>query len=333
MKFFTKSEGGTPRPDLKKFDDIDDEHKIPQEQKINRTQPNKEPSAPAIATDSKTSNNATLSYDKRGMSFSALSKAPQASAGPANKSQAVLTLNSKDWVFTQATGVASVPTEEDGYTIKVCGNELVNNNGNAFTNKLMGKMYKTFIGAHNYVDHIQELNESRGVLLDAIPRKIILDERTGDYGIYVDTLIATNKNRDRKWADMITKGEIRYLSMGCESSCIQCSKCGHIMLNEDDYCECLAFNIGMHYIDGEGNKRRIAGLVSDEVNEDGEQFSHFIELSYLSVDPAFSGAIQGHVIDIPDNTDLKVTVPRVMTKREAFQYWASDIKGLEVTKE
>lgn len=332
MKFFTVSEKGTPRPDLKKFDN-EDEHKIPEEHKTNRTQPSGEPTvptakAPSIITSSKTTKIVTAGYDRTKHSFAALAKSPQASSRPANKSQASLSFNSKDWVFTQSTAVASAPVEKDGFTIKSCANELVNNNGNAFTNKIMGQMYKTFVGAHNYVDHIQELNESRGVLLDAIPRKIVLDERTGDYGIYVDTLIATNKNRDAKWADMIAKKEIKFLSMGCESSAIQCSKCGHIMMNEEDYCECLAFNIGMHYIDNEGIKRRIAGLVTNDVNDDLEEFAYFIELSYLSVDPAFTGAIQGHVIEIPDNTDFNVAVPRQMLKREAFQHWASDIKGI-----
>lgn len=317
MKFFsnkpTQAEGGCPRPDLKKFDN-EDEFNIPQKDKSNRTQPNSTPVASIARSKS------------GGYSVSAR----KAAAQPGVKDVARLVFNSNDWLFTQATAVASVPTEEDGFTIKPSANELVNENGNAFTHKMMKKMYPTFIGAHNYIDHIQEPNESRGVIIDVTPRKVPLEgSESGEYAIYIDVLIATSKKRDPEWAHMIEDKEVVFLSMGAESSALQCSKCGHLSFEEGQDCEHMEFDLGYHYFDKDGNRRRVAALVTDHENDDGESFAYFVELSYLSVDPAFPGAVQGYVLDIPKDTNVEVTVPRSALEREAFQVHKETIGGIQ----
>ena len=58
--------------------------------------------------------------------------------------------NNRDYLFTHDTIVASVATEDDGYTIKPGCFDLVNANGNAWTNAVLRNCYKTFIGGENY---------------------------------------------------------------------------------------------------------------------------------------------------------------------------------------
>lgn len=320
MKFFsekTNAEGGTPRPDLKKFKD-EDEFDIPQEQKTNRTQPKNMPTEPKPPL-------ASLKAFNKRTSIARMNR--KSALQPAEKDAARLVFNSNDWLFTQATAVASVPLEDDGYTIKSCGNDLVNNNGNAFSNDLMKKIYMTFIGAHNYVDHNQDPSDSRGIIIDTVLRKLPLSE-AGDFGYYVDVLIATSKRKDPEWAKMIESGEVKYLSMGAESSALQCSCCGHISFDEDDECEHMLDELGYHYIDSDGSKRRIAALVTNDMNDEGESFAHFIELSYLSVDPAFTGAIRGHVLNLEPDTEVEVVIPRRYLGREAFQVHKDYIGGI-----
>lgn len=59
----------------------------------------------------------------------------------------------KDYLFTHATICCSVETEADGHTIKKACNELVNDNGNAWTNPVLIETFRSFIGAENYLEH------------------------------------------------------------------------------------------------------------------------------------------------------------------------------------
>lgn len=319
MRFFSGSlPTGCPRPDLKKFGDNDGD--VDQKFKTNRTQPKGEPTIPLPSYSS-------LSEDGVGVITSR--RASSAAAQPARKDVAVLGFNSNDWVFSQATAVASVPMEEvDSYRIKPAANDLVNDNGNAFSHAIMKKMYRTLVGAHNYIDHNQTPTESRGVLLDARPRRVDLDDaKKGEYVIYIDVLIATSKRRDPKWAEMVRTGEIKFLSMGCESSALQCTRCGHVSFDEDEDCQHMVEELGLNYIDEDGIVRRTAALVVDDENAEGESFAYFVELSYLSVNPAFSGAIQGYVLDVPADTVVEVALPRSVLQREAFQIFKESIIG------
>lgn len=304
---------GAPRPDLVKHD-RDGAHKVDEDDKTNRTQPNNTPTPPKPPSPTASK-----------LSFSA--KALQKASGAAKKSEAVLSFNSNDWVFTQATAVCSVPVEEDGYTIKPEGLNLINDNGNSFKHKDIQKYHHTFLGAHNFVDHIQDPAESRGVVIDSVMRK--LDLKNGEYTIYVDLLIATSKRRDAKWAAMIESGEVSFLSMGCNSSAVQCSRCGHVSFSEEEDCDHCTFNLGLTYYDKNGIKRRISQIVTDHMNEeDGDEGIFFEEISYLSVDPAFVGAVRSHLLELEPDTEVSVVVPRETLQREAFQVHKAHIKGI-----
>lgn len=91
-----------------------------------------------------------------------------------------------------------VSTETDQY---------INNNLDCFDRKVLLKSYRTFIGGHNFVEHVQVEDLSKGRIIDAVARDI------GDT-IYIDILVAT----DRKHTDLVASiesGEMGTLSMGC----------------------------------------------------------------------------------------------------------------------
>lgn len=85
--------------------------------------------------------------------------------------------------------------------------KYVNNNHDCWERKLLLSCFKTFIGAENYVEHIQIPEMSRGKIIDAAARNI------GD-SVYVDILIATDRRHDGL-VKAITSGQIGTLSMGC----------------------------------------------------------------------------------------------------------------------
>ena len=98
--------------------------------------------------------------------------------------------NSKDYLFTHESIVASVATDPDGYTIKPPTEEHVNANGNAWTNEVLLNCYKTFIGGENYYEHVQVPSLSKGKILDAVIREVT---HNGEKIYVVDILVATNR--------------------------------------------------------------------------------------------------------------------------------------------
>ena len=61
--------------------------------------------------------------------------------------------NQDNFLFTHCSIVASVELEEDGHTIKAACNELINNNGNAWSNEVLLATFKSFVGGENYLEH------------------------------------------------------------------------------------------------------------------------------------------------------------------------------------
>lgn len=135
--------------------------------------------------------------------------------------------NPADYLLTHATIVASVDTfeppnvklgkvTEDGfhinrkfsnYRVKLGSDQYINNNLDCWDRDVLLKSYQTFIGAHNFVEHVQIEELSKGRIIDAVARDL------GDT-VYVDILIAT----DRKHEDLvkaIVSKKMGTLSMGC----------------------------------------------------------------------------------------------------------------------
>lgn len=135
--------------------------------------------------------------------------------------------NPNKYLLTHATIIASVDTfsppgmktgsvtvdgfkvnrKYSNFRIKAKSDQYINNNMDAWDRPVLLKAYRTFIGGHNFVEHVQVEELSKGRIIDAVARDI------GD-SIYVDILIAT----DRKHKDLvkaIESGKMGTLSMGC----------------------------------------------------------------------------------------------------------------------
>ena len=93
------------------------------------------------------------------------------------------------------------------YFVTANTDQFINNNHDAFPRDVLLKSYRTFVGAQNYLEHVQIEEQSKGRIIDAVARDI------GD-SIYVDILVAT----DRKHASLVQQienGTLTTLSMGC----------------------------------------------------------------------------------------------------------------------
>jgi hypothetical protein len=243
--------------------------------------------------------------------------------------QVTMTLNSDDWLFTQATGIVSCNVEGK---FKVTKNTapFINSNGIGFPSEVLAKYYKSFIGAHNYRNHEQDPKKSYGVVLDAVLRKVpvksvITGKKTDETNYYVDLLIATNRKVHKEWCKAIESGVVKFLSMGCMAHTLQCSQCGKKSHNSLENCYHMNMETGLFFIDSSGDKRITASLVVDEKTDDDDPLN-FIEISYLTVNPAFPSAIMGYVLNPGPNKTVTVSVPAKYAKREAFQVWSKYIQ-------
>lgn len=211
------------------------------------------------------------------------------------------------FLLTHATIVASVDvdsvpnvklgTVQDGsrrinrkfadYYIKPECSQFVNNNGDSWSRDVLMKSYRTFIGAHNFLEHVQIEEQSKGRIIDAVARDI-------GPSVYVDILIAT----DRKHAQLvqdIESGKLATLSMGCTCEFTQCSQCGNVAVDETDMCEHVKYGKLNTFFDEQGQKRVTAELCGHATH--GETGGvRFIEASWVAV-PAFQGAVMRNILD------------------------------------
>ena len=84
---------------------------------------------------------------------------------------------------------------------------FINNNLDCWDREVLLKSYRTFVGGHNFVEHVQIEELSKGRIIDAVARDI------GD-SIYIDILVATDK-KHTELVDSILSGEMDSMSMGC----------------------------------------------------------------------------------------------------------------------
>lgn len=158
--------------------------------------------------------------------------------------------------------------------------QYINNNHDAWERKLLLACFKTFVGAENYVEHIQIPAMSRGKIIDAAARDI------GD-SVYVDILVATDR-KHKPLVEAITSGKLGTLSMGCQVQFTICTKCGNVAYDETQLCPHIRYQKGAEFYDELGNKRRIAELCGHLNSEPGSV--KFIEASWVA-NPAFTGAV------------------------------------------
>lgn len=207
--------------------------------------------------------------------------------------------NIKDYLFTHDTIVASVATEPDGFTIKKGCVDLVNDNGNAWTNDVLLHCYKTFIGGENYMSHVQVPAWSKGKILDAVIRKAV---HNGEQIYIVDILVATSRVH-RQLVDDIESGRMKTLSMGATAKYIQCSVCGKIMDTEKDGDECVHVqnDVGK-WVDYKGRRKfcaELCGAMNPLTKEYIPNSCVFIEASWVE-QPAFKGAVTNYIIETPE---------------------------------
>ena len=225
-----------------------------------------------------------------------------------------ITLPSKDYVFSQDSIVSSVMLDRESYLIHPATSKFVNNNGDAWSNECLQTNYKSFIGAFNYVNHVQEQDKAVGFIADAVLRRRILNTEKNIFIYYVDILVATHRDNETL-VGKILNGSIKQLSMGCDANTSQCSKCGEIFTDDNDICDHLYTDKGKYYVDGDGNRRIVAELLGN--HEEGSVV--FTEASWLTKVPAFHGAITRNILKIPEGANIEVTIPKFAMEREAIK--------------
>jgi len=217
--------------------------------------------------------------------------------------------NPDDYLLTHCTIVASVDVEDvpnvklgrvkignSGRTInRKYGNyhiapqcsQFVNNNGDSWSRNVLMASYSTFIGGHNFLEHIQVEEQSKGRIIDAVARDI------GD-SVYIDILVATDREHAQLVQD-IESGKLGTLSMGCSVEETICTKCGNVAVDEVDLCDCIKYAKLNTFIDDQGQKRIIAELCGHpSLGETGGV--NFIEASWVAV-PAFTGAVLRNILE------------------------------------
>lgn len=217
--------------------------------------------------------------------------------------------NKDNYLFTSCAIVCSVNVASNGYYIDPVCSDLINNNGNAWTTGVLLATYRSFIGAQNYLEHLQVPSESKGRILDAVARPVIHQNDIGKAEvIWVDILVAT----DRKHCDLVREiesGELNTMSMGSTVMGCQCSKCGNVTHDDDKNCEHIEHQLRSYFTDENGIQRRVAELCGTSKKVNGvwvpdPKSNKFIEASWVRR-PAFSGAVLNHFIsDMPKTTHL-----------------------------
>lgn len=213
------------------------------------------------------------------------------------------------YLLTHSTIVCSVDTEkvkgskmgsveEEGakilrkypdYRITSNTDRFINNNLDSWSRGVLKKSYRSFIGAFNFVEHIQVEELSKGRIIDAVLRDV------GD-SLYVDILVAT----DKKHADLVEQiqsGKMNAMSMGCSVDFTICSKCGHVAADETEMCRHIRYEKGNIFYDERGDKHRIAELCGHEDEGDNGGVT-FIEASWVAT-PAFEGAVARNTLEAP----------------------------------
>ena len=199
--------------------------------------------------------------------------------------------NSGKFLLSHCTIMSSVMCEEDpscDWLIRPECSHLVNNNDDAWENTVLALSYPTFRGAFNFKEHYQNTAASKGFILDAVLRRILIsaESDTPIWVYYCDILVATDLIHEELVAD-IKSGKTKYMSMGCITDLITCSFCGATSDGSGPACMHLARYKGKFLTDDDGISRRVAELCGHKSLPGGGV--KFVEASWVK-QPAFPGA-------------------------------------------
>ena len=240
------------------------------------------------------------------------------------------------FLLTHATIVCSVDAQkvqgvktgsvvEDGqninrkyadYRVSTDTDKYINNNLDCWSREVIKKSYKTFIGADNFVEHVQVAELSKGKIIDAVLRDI------GE-SLYVDILVAT----DRKHEDLVEQilsGKMSSMSMGCSVDFTICTKCGHVAGDETEMCSHVKYEKGNTFFDEQGHKHRVAELCGHgDIGETGGVT--FIEASWVAV-PAFKGAVARNTLEVGQDLNEVPSkwIEKSASEKSAFGFGKDD---------
>lgn len=226
------------------------------------------------------------------------------------------------WLLSHVTIMASVDVEKadssdpkSNYLIKPEYSVFVNNNGDSWERSLLKVASNSFLGADNFVEHVQIPELSKGKIIDVALREVPFAR--GPNGedltsLYVDILIATNK----KHTDLVEKiqsGEYSAVSMGCLIKYSICTECGRVAEDESQSCKHVKYFKNNYFFDKNGVKRIIAELCG---SVDDPESCKFIDGSWVRK-PAFEGAVLNKVL--PMEVDLSEKIQKAVAM-PGFEY-------------
>jgi hypothetical protein len=197
------------------------------------------------------------------------------------------------------------------YAVTTETDQFINNNMDCWSRGVIEKSYKSFIGAHNFVEHIQVEELSKGKIIDAVLRDV------GE-SLYVDILVATNK-KHTELVEQIMSGQMNAMSMGCSVDFTVCTKCGNVAADETEMCRHVKYEKGNVFYDEKGQPHRVAELCGHETENPNGAVT-FIEASWVAT-PAFKGAVARNVLEVPTPFTDKLAKEEVISKK-AHQVYA-----------
>ena len=197
-----------------------------------------------------------------------------------NDPRRVVKIDPNKYLYTHASIISSVNVEDDDHTIKVSSIKDINKNGDAWETKNLLATYKTFIGAYNYLEHVQIPAMRKGWIVDAVPRLAKNDD--GEKFAIIDILVATERQHKSLIA-ALESGELNSMSMGCSCQFTICSRCGYVSANEMDVCNHIPREKLQEYAHVDGTRRYTAEICGHVSNP---QATVFEEASWV-FDPAF----------------------------------------------
>lgn len=190
-------------------------------------------------------------------------------------------------------------------------------NCDAWDRPVLLKSYQTFVGGHNFCEHLQLESESKGRIIDAVARDI-------GPSVYVDILIATNR-KHRDLVAAIDSGRMNTLSMGCSILESTCTKCGNVAKDEPEMCPHVRFEKGTHFYDDLGRRHRVAELCGHE-SLDPTGGVTFFEASWVRV-PAFEGAVVNRLLHPSDATPDNIRRAQDILSRPPERWTREEMDG------
>jgi len=222
------------------------------------------------------------------------------------------------------TGTKTGSVEQDGqkilrkyadYRVTSETDQYINNNLDCWSREVIKKSFKTFVGAHNFVEHVQVEELSKGRVIDAVLRDI------GD-SLYVDILVATDRKHESLVEDILS-GKTNAMSMGCSVDFTICTKCGHVAADETEMCQHVKYEKGNVFYDEQGYKHRVAELCGHHTAGETGGVT-FIEASWVAT-PAFTGAVARNILEIPETNDVpEKWIAKSASHKSAFDFGDDD---------